>query len=376
VKTGEDLVKRSCPAESFALQVREANSSLSRCKLVQHSQRLYIRSSKFPPRPGTQAKTNRQELPTGYKAKPRELALALAVARQVDGALILGNFDWEPWLPEKQKTPVTIAQWLERLERDYWQRREKNFKAQTTWQKSYQDYFDRLPLEQPLSEEVLKEVLIENWKACTRSRQAASIAYGMLAAFAGLERRELAELGKGYKSPKKTSQNLLRDERIIIQLEQCKNQSWRNAAALQAIFGLRNHEIFKCDFSRVEENVVYVLPDTKTEERVCFGCPVAWIKRFGLHPGMELPKVRIEGRSNRAIGEAVTKAYKRYGLSHPGAFRDAYALRLDFHHDERTTPLSTKASWMGHSVAVHDGHYMAARDELDHEMMFAKMQQG
>lgn len=366
-------MNRSCPAE-FALQVREANLSLSRCQLVQHASRLYVRSSKFPPKPGTKAKTNRQELPTGYKANTRELKLALAVARQVDGALILENFDWQPWLPERQKTPVTIAQWLERLERDYWQRREKNLKSLTTWRKSYQDYYDRLPLEQPLSEEILKGVLIENWRACTRSRQAASIAFGMLSAFAGLDRREITELGKGYKSTKKTSQNLLRDERIIIQLEQCSNRKWRNAAALQAVFGLRNHEIFKCDFSRIAENVVYVLPDTKTKERVCFGCPVAWIGRFNLHPEMELPNVRTEGRSNRAIGEAVTKAYKRYGLAHPGAFRDAYALRLDFYHDERTTSLSTKAAWMGHSVAVHDKHYMAARDELDHEMMFAKMQ--
>jgi integrase len=356
--------------KNFPDLIRDANASLSRCQLVQHAGRLYVRSSRFPPKPGSKSK--RPELVTGYRANPRELTLAIAVARQVDGALILGTFNWEPWLLERQRSPVTIGQWLQRLEKEYWQRREKTLKAQTTWSKSYWDYFQQLPLEQSLTVEVLKGVLMENYRAGTRSRQACSVAFGMLARFAGLERLEIAELGKGYKPAPKTAADILTDDQILFQLEQIERRPWQCAAALQAIFGLRNHEIFKADLSRVQEGIVRISADTKTGERVCYACPPQWIERFNLREDMPLPKVRTEGRSNRAIGDSVTGAYRRLNLSHPYAFRDAYAVRLEFYWDS-STPSAFKAKWMGHSSTVHDRNYLDAIQEMHHERMYAQL---
>jgi len=87
-----------------------------------------------------------------------------------------------------------------------------------------------------------------------------------------------------------------------------------------------------------------------------------------------MPNIKIEGRSNNAIGSSISAGFKRCGLSRFYSFRDAYAIRLEFHFDSRT-PTPFKSRWMGHSAAVHDKHYLDAIQEIDHERMYEQLRQ-
>lgn len=292
------------------------------------------------------------------------------MAQQIDGQLLFDKFDWADWLDGKV-APRTITEWVAAFEAEYFQRRARNIRTQATWDNSYQHHFNRLPLESNLSVECLKKILL-TYKPTTRSRLGCSVAFAALARFAGIDSRELLELGRGYRPPPKKRVAIPSDEQIILQIEQIPSLPWRNAAALQATFGLRNHEVFKCDLERVEEGIVRVWSDTKTGERTVFACPPDWVGRFGLAPKMPLPAITIEGRGNRRIGQALWQGYKRLGLPNPYAYRDAYAVRLEFYW-EGATPVAFKARWMGHAPSVHDKNYLDAIQEEHHERMFSKL---
>lgn len=353
--------------KSIPDQIKAINAQLSRCKLVIHSQRLYVRSSKFPPKPGSNSK--RPELATGYKAIARELPYAKAIALQVEGQLLLGTFDWAPWVKDSLKQAETVGQWLSQLEANYFARRGRGPKSETTWRYTYQIYYERLASDQVLTEELLKNDLM-SIKAGSRSRQMASMAYGFLADFAGIPRREISELGKGYRQPKKTAKDILLDGQIEFQIENISSLAWKNAAALLAVFGLRNHEIFRADLTRIREGVIYISKETKTEDRTAYACPMEWVEKFNLHPLMKMPKVSLD-RANRSLGQTVTTAFKRHGLNNPYAFRDAYAVRLLL----ADVPAAIASRWMGHSTGVHDRNYLDAIQEIHHEEMFARLKE-
>jgi hypothetical protein len=353
-----------------ANSLQAINAQLTRCKLVQHGNKLYVRSSYFPPKPGGRAK-GRQEIPTPYYA--RELKLAKGYALEIDGQLLRERFDWSDWLRGKAAPAVSVRDWLTKLEKDYFQRRERTHKTETTWKFSYWEYFQHLPLEPDLTEALLKGVLTKRYRATSRSRQLCSVAYGMLAEFAGLNRDEIRELGKGYKQRKKSAAEILTADRAILQLENCSSRAWQCAAALVAIFGLRNHEVFKVDLSRLSEGMVRVDEDTKTGARVAFACPFEWIAKFRLLDDFVLPNVTTEGRSNRAIGHSVQRGFKLNGLSHPYAFRDLHAVALEFAWDGRAGE-KFKADSMGHSVKVHHENYLDAFQEMDYERTYALLQ--
>jgi hypothetical protein len=355
--------------------IAQANLELSLVSLRTHrnSTRLYIDSRHFPPKPGDQAtKSKRYEIATGLRANLRELKVALALAKEIDSALMMKRFDWEPYLKGKQRSPETVKDWLERLEDDYWARREQTSTTLNTWRKSYQLYYNVLPLTQELTEDVLIEALKVHLPR-SRSRQLCSVAYGMLAQFAGVERSQITELGKGYQPKAKTKDDILSDEQILFQIENCEQPGWRWLAAMAATFGLRNHELVKVDLARIREGIVKVKDDTKTGSRTVYACPFALVERFQLW-NQVLPNIKLEGRSNNAIGSSISAGFKRMGLSRVYTFRDAYAVRLEFHYDART-PSAFKSRWMGHSAAVHEKNYLDAIQEIDHERMYERLKQ-
>jgi hypothetical protein len=99
------------------MAVAQANFELSLVSLRTHknSTRLYIESRHFPPKPGD-GTGKRYEIATGLRANAREIKVALALAKEIDSALMMGRFDWEPYLKGKQRSPQTIKDWIERLE--------------------------------------------------------------------------------------------------------------------------------------------------------------------------------------------------------------------------------------------------------------------
>jgi hypothetical protein len=349
-------------SEGFEAKLTAVNGRLSRCKLVQHSERLYVRSSHFPPKPGSSSK--RPEYATGYRANLRELKLAEGMALEIDGQLLRDKFEWDDWLKAKEARPEMLHSWVLKLEADYWQRHERSLNTENTWRKSYQQYFGVLPVEATLTEDLLIKTLTQRYKAGSRSRQLCAVAFSMLARFAGLEHGKIAELGKGYRPGSKTLKGLPTDELIEYAIDHCEIRAWQWAAGVQATFGLRNHEIFRLDTSRVGDGIITVLENSKTGTRQVYACPFEWVERWRLSE-VCLPVVNLD-QANNAIGSAVSQWYKRLGLHRPYQYRDAYAVRLKF----RGIDSAFSSRWMGHSAAVHDQSYLPALQEVHHQQIF------
>ena len=95
------------------------------------------------------------------------------------------NSHWTPYLKETF-TALTCGDWVEKLERDYFAKRDRNPKTETTWRKNYYEVLKRLPVEEPLSIEILKNLLLTT-KPDNRSRQNYTMVCNSLAKFANLQ---------------------------------------------------------------------------------------------------------------------------------------------------------------------------------------------
>jgi hypothetical protein len=364
---GEGLVKALV---EFKDRLKAVNARLSRCKLVQHADRLYIRSSRFPPKP--ESKSKRPEYATGYRANLHELKLAEGMAIEIEGQLLRDRFDWANWLKPKELPPECIGDWIERLEADYWQRHEKTPNTESTWRKSYRQYFGELSHDAPLTEELLIETLATRYKAGSRSRQLCCTSFAMLAKFAGLNPTKIAELGKGYSPKSKSLKGLPTDEQIEQAIDNCDRREWQWAAGVQAAFGLRNHEIYRLNVDQISDGAITVLENSKTgKTRQTYACPFEWIERWKLTEAVELHPMDL-GLANNTIGSRISQWYKRLGLHRPYQYRDAYIIRLRL----RGVDSAFSSRWAGHSAGVEDRSYLSAIQEIHHREVFERLRKG
>lgn len=352
----------------IAAAIKKANQILNRVKISTYKQsdRLYIRGSQFPPKPGDRP-GKRYAIATGYRANGRELKMALALAQKIDGQLMLGEFDWQPYLKGDQRRPETIGEWLERLEKEYWSKRDRNPNTENTWRKSYWQYLKRLPMEQALSIELLEEAMLERYPAATRSRQLCAVAFGMLGEFAGIGRGRLWELGKGYQSSKVAANDVLPDHQIEALILGCRSPTYRWVAGMVATFGLRPHEIMRLDTTEVVEGLLQIEENSKTGRRLTVAVPIEWVQRFDL-TSVRLPKID-PNQANNAIGSYISKKFKRWGLPNPYSFRDAWAIRAEI---EQIANSSIIAGYMGHSIKVHEDHYLDAVKEIHNRAAYSR----
>ncbi|MBE9078144.1 hypothetical protein IQ241_12725 [Romeria aff. gracilis LEGE 07310] len=100
------------------------------------SERLYLRGT-FPPKPGSgKSQSYQKRISLGIYFNPAGIKRAEAEAQRLNHLLMLGQFDWSDWLTVKQRGQM-VGQWLKEFERDYFIRRERNPKSETTWEKDY-----------------------------------------------------------------------------------------------------------------------------------------------------------------------------------------------------------------------------------------------
>jgi hypothetical protein len=157
-------------------------------RVAQRGDRLSLRAT-FPPRPDSnKAKPYQQYLPLEVYANPSGFKHAESEAHRVATLLGIRKFDWTEFLMEEvEEVPVvSIPEWIERLEKEYFGQRARNKKSQETWNKEYFRILKRLP-EQPLTIELLTD-LIYSTPADTRVRRRTCYAARALAEVANLHR--------------------------------------------------------------------------------------------------------------------------------------------------------------------------------------------
>lgn len=308
--------------------------------------RLYLRAT-FPPKPGSDRNLpHQQRLFTGYHANPAGLKAAELDARVIGSLLEQNQFSWEPYIKSPQTQAQTVGDWVEKFEKDYFSRRKKTPKSETTWASDYQKVFCTLPAGENLSLELLDQA-IRATEPDSRTRKRFVDCCSRLARFAGLE-PNFKPLQGSYSS-NSVVREVPSDQEIAAWREKIPNPAWRWAYGMMAAYGLRNHEIFHLDCSRLP--LLIIKDGGKTEMHRCHPFYPEWFEHWNLG-NVQVPP--CTGKNNSDLGNRVTVAFARCGLPFsPYDLRHAWAVRtIKFR-----IPTTLAARMMGHSVDVHERIY-------------------
>ncbi len=352
-------------------------------QLERRGQKLGIRGT-FPPRPGShRVRPHQQRVSLGLPATPTGLKAAEQQAKIIAAQLIQNTFDWAVYLPVAGGGQLHQMDLVEKVEafRQHFitqpQRIGNPASSRATWETAYAPYLRKLvAIAQTspnlnLAEAIYKTV--ESTPANSRSRQICCTALGVWADFLRLELpRDLKEFWGHYSPSTTRMRHLPTDEQIVEVYQQIPNPAWQFVYGVMATYGLRNHEVFFCDYIRLQERApqdptaysIEVLETTKTGSREVWPFYPEWVKEFSLHD-IRLPSINTDltATTLQRIGQKVSAQLRRYNLPfNPYDLRHAWAVRT-IHFGLSDT---VAAQMMGHSVAIHTRTYhrwMTRRDQ-------------
>ena len=344
-----------------------------------------------------------QRISLGLPASATGLAEALSHLEEVRRELAENRFAWDRWQRRAPTAPPTRASAplppadggsapadgssalqrqigaFEQAFRSDPRRRRRPAGSRSTWSGAYRPYLQRLlrqagagGADEGLSPALLEAVL-ESFEPASSARQRCGVALAALARHHGLALPEdWSERSGGYGLHAARFRRLPSDPQILSLVERIPNAGWRLAYGVMATYGLRNHEVFYCDFSALApggDRVIRVLPGTKTGEHQVWPFQPEWVEHFGLEQlGVDpdaLPPVRTDLRHTtlRQAGRRVAEQFRRYDLPiTPYDLRHAWAVRT-IHIG---LPDTVAARMMGHSVAIHTRtyhHWITRRDQ-------------
>jgi integrase len=333
--------------------------------------RLNLRGT-LPPRPDS-AKTrpHQQRIPLGLPATPAGLKQIEQDAKVIAAQLIERRFSWAEYLAQAEvRSPETmpLEERIAQFKTHVMARPSPDVAAlasrKTTWDKAYAPYLKKLLAQtkqqprQPLDAAMV--ATLEALAPHSRSRQVACTAFKAFAAFQGMTLPDqINSLGGRYGNSKTQRRMLPSDEVIVEWYDRIPNPTWRYVYGIMATYGLRNHEVFFCDYQALRqgdpEGRITVLETTKTGLHDVWPFYPEWIDRFNLGQGT-LPPIATDLTTTtlQRIGQQVAIQFKRYGVPFsPYDLRHAWAVRT-IHFGLADT---VAARMMGHSVAIHNRTY-------------------
>ncbi len=335
------------------------------CTIEQVGERLALRAT-MPPKPGSTRRAYQQRIYLGLKANSRGLKAAENQAKRLGGELSDKSFDWRNWGWESEVETLTIGEWVERFEANWWKRRRKTFKAESTLESSYLRHFRRLPQDVVLDQFVLVSTIegITPENPDSRTRRALVLAYSKLCDFAGMP-VDLSEWKGRYSPVRLEPRDLPSDAEIEAVAESILDPWWAWAYRMMATYGLRNHELFHCEF---DGSKLRIGAGAKTGYRVVRPMYPEWFARWDLAnmPPHKFGLERVRESSNSRYGMWINRGFKRRGIEKPYNLRHCYARRCR----EALLPATLAAKMMGHSVKVHEETYQRWITEGDDDRLF------
>ncbi|MBD2088890.1 site-specific integrase [Microcoleus sp. FACHB-1515] len=330
-------------------------------RIEQIGEKLYLQAT-LPPRPTSRkTKPHQQRISLGVGAHPAGVKLAENEARIVGALLDAGKFEWTPYLKGKFKPAQSVGEWVERFEAAH-----RSKMAAVTWRSDYQEVFNSLPIDRPLTVELLQKA-IEATPENTRTRRRWCLTLGRLAKFAGLE-CDFKLLQGSYSASRVDPRELPTDEQIVEWFGKIQNPAWRWVYGAIATYGLRNHEAFFLDAAALEQGGWMVrVTEGKTGSHDVWPCYPEWVEQFDLRRKL-LPDVN--GADHAAYGQRVTQYFSRISLPFTALdLRHCWARRtLEF-----GLPVELAARQMGHSVEVHTNTYHRWLSADVHERAFRSL---
>jgi integrase len=352
-------------------RITQVNQRLKAARLgliiERRGEKLTLRGT-LPPRPDSpRLRPHQQRISLNLPATSAGLKQAEQEAKVIAAQLIQRTFDWRHYSNlEGRLRQMDLPQTLEAFEHYFFAQPQRVATAstKTTWQKAYAPYLRKLKaIAQSQPHLSLAEVMyatVRSTPANSRSRQICCTALSALAEFLQLELPiELKSLAGNYGNSQTQVRSLPSDEDILSTVNLISNPAWRFVYGIMATFGLRNHEVFFCDYSALIQQrsnpTIEVLETTKTGTHEVWPFHPEWIEHFQLAQ-MELPPVNtdLSHTTLQQIGHQVTKQFQRYNLPFsPYDLRHAWAVRTI----HLGIPDTVAAKMMGHSVAIHNRTY-------------------
>ena len=358
--------------EDYSSHLQELNSQLKSLgvaiALRHKGQKLYLRAT-LPPKPGSQKNTHyQQEISLDIPVSLAGIRLAKLEALQVWVALQSGQFDWHPYLKRRAIKLKSVADWVTAFQKDYFDRRERTPKSETTYDKDYRLTFNRLNPDIPLTAEGILD-LVKTTRPDSKTRKRYCMALGALARFAGVE-VDLRRFKGNYSLAKAKRRELPEDNLIEEWRQKITNPPWQWAYGILAVYGLRPHELFHLDLKRLSqgEEGLRVL-EGKTGARLVYPFPLDWWERWELWK-VNLPS--ITANCNSHFGNRVNQFFRRNEIPfHAYDLRHAYAVRTM----QMGLNLTLAAQQLGHSVTIHTEIYHRWVSEKVHQEAFEKLLQ-
>ena len=325
-----------------------------------------------------------QRISLGIDADNNGLLEAEKKLQLINLQIELDQFEWRNWISsstyEVNKTYDFFVKKISEFEKFFFKELKNdhlNSSRKSNWNSSYKPYFKRLiSIYQKNENKELINIFfttLNSYKEGSRSRKQCGTSLNVFAEFLELKLpSEWKTLSRGY-GIKKASFRNLPDDYLIEQLwEKIPNKSWQYVFGLMATYGLRNHEVFFCDYSSLKnsgDKILRILPTTKTGEHQVWPFHPKWVELFelsslGNNPSL-LPKINLDLRETtlQNIGKRITDQFSRYGLNiRPYDLRHAWAVRTIFYD----LPDTVAARMMGHSVSLHTQtyhHWITKRDQ-------------
>lgn len=308
----------------------------------------------FPPKPGENGRARQTRHSLDRRALTRQdIRIAEQIAQQVAIELNTGMFDWRNW-SDWEDEPVLaqklVGDWVEELRQNYFDTRGNGAAVLNTWRANYQSSFRTLPLDHPLTPEVLYEWVLKNTKPGTSSRNHYCTAAKALAKIAGIE---ISFTGIAKRSCKAVNpRSIPSDTELLAIRDGLSDPGWKYLFGLQLAYGLRNHEMLLIDLSPFPRIRVI---DGKTGPRTVTPVLREWAEAWELQNAV-LPKIKYsDDMPLSRLGALITRGYDRLKVPTPYTIRHAFARRcLEVGLDP-----SMGAKLMGHSLNVHVQTYRA-----------------
>lgn len=347
------------------MNIDDANKKLDRVKIRATGNKLYLRAT-LPLKPGQGKGKKQQDIKTGCDNNAKGISKALGQARKLESQICDQTFDWVNWGVEPpdetapEQTPENIESLIERFTQEHWHRTEKTPNTEYYFQKSYLFYLDRLPIDEPITPENLKETLTKWPPEQKAARKKAYTALNALAKFAGVP-VDLSPYRIKYKPIPKKRPN---DDFIFELIDNLEDPGHKWILGIMATYGIRNHEVFFLDLEKVQEPP-HILQVTKgkTGPRIVYPIPDTWVIRWQLWERHWPANWKIDTTLPHAqLGRKITSYLSntcKLDFS-PYAFRHRYAMR----GSSQFTP-QVMSKWMGHSLTQFFATYLSSLQEED-----------
>ncbi|MGB3299983.1 MAG: site-specific integrase [Phormidesmis sp.] len=339
-------------------------------KVERRGEKLNLRGT-LPPRPDSpKLRAYQQRIPLGLPAHPAGIQQIETAAKVIAAQLIADTFDWHDYLGPLaglKRAGADLSEQIAAFEDHFFQLRagtRKPASVRTTWEKAYVPYLRKLQriaaqhASFSLSEAITATV--QSTKANSRSRQCCCTALDALATFLNTPLpTDLKAFWGNYGNSKTQARRLPTDAEILAAYQTIPNLEWQFVYGIMATYGLRNHEVFFCDYAMLtsgdEEAAIEVAEVTKTGQHDVWPFYPEWIDAFNLRK-VNLPKLNtdLSQTTLQRVGQQVSLQFKRYKIPFaPYDLRHAWAVRTI----GMGLPDTVSARMMGHSVAVHNRTY-------------------